>query len=117
LIEDLGGTTYTCYMELGQPEDISNLYFSKYEIPKDLKILSVGILPYEMLEFIYIEENQNECFESETLLRHYINMLPLIMVCSVKKADKENKSKQNLKGECPEEYYLKRQQDYRFDIN
>ena len=45
LIEDLGGTTYTCYMELGQPEDISNLYFSKYEIPKDLKILSVGILP------------------------------------------------------------------------
>ena len=31
LIEDLGGTTYTCYMELGQPEDISNLYFSKYE--------------------------------------------------------------------------------------
>ena len=35
LIEDLGGTTYTCYMELGQPEDISNLYFSKYEIPKD----------------------------------------------------------------------------------
>ena len=88
-------------MELGQPEDISNLYFSKYEIPKDLKILSVGILPYEMLEFIYIEENQNECFESETLLRHYINMLPLIMACSVKKADKENKSKQNLKGECP----------------
>lgn len=102
----LGGTTYTCYMELGQPEDISNLYFSRYEIPKDLKILSVGILPYEMLEFIYIEENQNECFESETLLRHYINMLPLIMACSVKKADKENKSKQNLKGECPEEYYI-----------
>lgn len=113
----LGGTTYTCYMELGQPEDISNLYFSKYEIPKDLKILSVGILPYEMLEFIYIEEDQNECFESETLLRHYINMLPLIMACSVKKADKENKSKQNLKGECPEEYYLKRQQDYRSNIN
>ena len=25
LIEDLGGTTYTCYMELGQPEDISNI--------------------------------------------------------------------------------------------
>ena len=96
-------------MELGQPEDISNLYFSKYEIPKDLKILSVGILPYEMLEFIYIEENQNECFESETLLRHYINMLPLIMACSVKKSDKkneENKLKQNLKGECPEEYYI-----------
>ena len=117
LIEDSGGATYTCYMELGQPEDISNLYFSKYEIPKDLKILSVGILPYEMLEFIYIEEDQNECFESETLLRHYINMLPLIMACSVKKADKENKSKQNLKGECPEEYYLKRQQDYRSNIN
>lgn len=76
-----------------------------------------GLLPYEMLEFIYIEENQNECFESETLLRHYINMLPLIMACSVKKADKENKSKQNLKGECPEEYYLKRQQDYRSNIN
>lgn len=59
LIEDLGGTTYTCYMELGQPEDISNLYFSKYEIPKDLKILSVGILPYEMLEFIYIRDVRN----------------------------------------------------------
>ena len=44
-------------------------------------------------------------------------MLPLIMACSVKKADKENKSKQNLKGECPEEYYLKRQQDYRSNIN
>ena len=44
LIEDLGGTTYTCYMELGKPEDISNLYFSKYKIQKYFKILKIFII-------------------------------------------------------------------------
>ena len=95
----LGATPYICYMELGDSvENTDDLYFSRYELPDTYTLLSVGILPYEMLDFVS-EDYKQKVPDLEALLTHYIRILPLIMASSIKKST-------NTSIGDPEEYYI-----------
>lgn len=95
----LGATPYTCYKELGgSVKNTDYLYFSRYELPDTYTLLSVGILPYEMLDFVSMDHKQGKQ-DLEVLLTHYIRILPLIMASSIVR-------NATISTEEPEEYYI-----------
>ena len=75
----LGATPYTCYEELGRPK-AQDMYFTKIEIPKDYNLLTIGLLPYEMKKHLYDQKDA----DNEDIIINYLEMLPIIMACSVK---------------------------------
>lgn len=77
----LGATVYTCYAELGFTKQVENLYVSRVEIPKDYKLITIGLLPYEMKGRLLKDKD----IDNTTLIEAYIKMLPLIMACSIKR--------------------------------
>lgn len=73
----LGATPYTCYEELGRPKE-KHMYFTKVEIPKTYKFITIGLLPYELKK--RLQGNSG----NEDIIINYLEMLPIIMACSVK---------------------------------
>ena len=96
----LGATIYTCYYECECPKT-ENFYVSAFDIPNNYNILRLAILPYEIRNFV-----EDDLFdiknteEKENLLLSYINILPLIMACSVKKKEENETATE------PDEYIV-----------
>lgn len=89
----LGATPYTCYEELGRP-NAEDMYLIKVELPKSYKLLTIGLLPYELKDYLYKNEKTGE----ENIIENYLKMLPVIMACSVK-VDEEKAEKAIFKEE------------------
>lgn len=75
----LGATPYTCYEELGRP-DQNIMSFVKVEIPKEYNLITIGLLPYELKNRLYKQKD----IDNVDIISAYLKMLPIIMSCSVK---------------------------------
>ena len=84
----LGATIYTCYQECGEP-NVDNFYVAAFDIPQNYRILRLAILPYEIKSFIEKDNFKLSDDNYKKLLLSYINILPLIMACSVKKKNNQ----------------------------
>lgn len=70
------------------------MYLIKVELPKSYKLLTIGLLPYELKDYLYKNEKTGE----ENIIENYLKMLPVIMACSVK-VDEEKAEKAIFKEE------------------
>lgn len=74
----LGATPYVCYEELGRPKE-EDMYFVKMEIPRNYRLATIGLLPYEFQAHL----RKQNATGNQKIIREYLKMLPLIMACSI----------------------------------